>query len=62
MIQISLDKFLSHLCGEEDAIAKNAKSRVFLSHLCGEEVAVMICEVKAHFLSHLCGEEGYRRG
>ena len=51
------DRFLSHLCGEEERFFASIRISRFLSHLCGEEVQSTVNYAPTVFLSHLCGEE-----
>ncbi len=55
---MGIDKFLSHLCGDEDGRKIINDYVNFLSHLCGDEDWVQADPVDPEFLSHLCGDEG----
>ena len=54
----SVTFFLSHLCGDEEAVIEIEARSSFLSHLCGDEEEISEMDVSLDFLSHLCGDEG----
>ena len=53
----AVDKFLSHLSGDEVKHASGEWSYIFLSHLSGDEVYTSINGLRIVFLSHLSGDE-----
>ena len=57
MLSKVVSSFLSHLCGDEEALDYLSKCYQFLSHLCGDEVFIDSSVISQYFLSHLCGDE-----